>query len=339
MTSRLTSSARPVRHLRSLRRPTPSLVLSVSVWVVLVAVSTVIGSVALGWSLPRLVAVQAMLPAVAILGGIAASAAVARRQWMASALGGAVVVSGAALTVPGRVPATLPTWTTDAPTFTVFSSNLRESNETPARALEPALRSDADVVVLNEATARFDEALEASGLLERYPTVIRSDRERGDVLLTRLSASEVEVERHPDLEVPAATVQVGDRAVRVLAVHTQSPRDRNLMPAWKDGFDDLAVSINRHDDVVAVGDFNAAVWNAPLRTFIDFGLVDAHEATGNGWSRSWSFGSGDGGIASVPIMRIDHSLSRGRVAPLVVTDGEIPGSDHRWLLATYAVQQ
>ena len=325
--------------LSLIRRRTPSLLTSVFIWLALVAVSSVLGSVVVGWSLPRLVAVQAMLPAVAITGGLVASAAVVRRQWWASLLGGAVVVVGAALVLPGVVAAERPTWVAGAPTFTVFSSNLRGSNDTPADALEPALRSNADVIVLNEATARFDEALDESGLLERYPTVVRSDRARGDVLLTRLEASDVEVEHHPDLDVPAATVHVGDRAVRVLAVHTQSPRDRYLLPTWKDGFDDLAVSINRQSDVIAVGDFNAAVGNAPLRTYINFGLVDAHEATGKGWSRSWSPGTGDSGLLTVPIMRIDHALSRGAVAPLSVTDGEIPGSDHQWLLATYAVQQ
>ena len=123
----------------------------------------------------------------------------------------------------------------------------------------------------------------------------------------------------------------------VLAVHTSAPHARGTIDTWEREFDAIDRVATDADDVIAIGDFNAGPWNGPFRRLLDRGFVDAHDDLGHGLSRTWGprqFGL-DG---AVRLLGIDHSLSRGQLAPESIVDVEVAGSDHRGISATYAVR-
>jgi endonuclease/exonuclease/phosphatase (EEP) superfamily protein YafD len=155
--------------------------------------------------------------------------------------------------------------------------------------------------------------------------------------MTRLPVAEHGVLHHDGMDLPAITVLIGDRRVLVLAVHTTAPHARGAVGTWMRQFEAVADAASWEDEVVAIGDFNAAPWNGPFRRLLDRGFVDAHDALGHGLSRTWGprhFGL-DG---AVRLLGIDHSVSRGDLVPLSVVDVDVPGSDHRGVAVTYAVR-
>lgn len=311
-------------------------IVAVGAWTGSVASAFVVGTVVVGWSpSPLIIAAQGVLPAV-MVGALAVAAVAASRQWWTcGGIALAAVFVGSALILPGTRPATVPAWAESAPQLTVFASNVLMSNPDPDAGLAAAVQSDADVIVLSEMIPRFEPALERSGLLDRYDTVVRAGS--GNVLLTRLPVSDSAVLRRQGMSMPSATVVVGEREVLVIGVHTLAPHSFDSVDTWNEHFEGVAQAASEAEDVVAVGDFNAGPWNAPFRRLLDWGFVDAHRALGHGLSRTW--GPRHLGLdGAVRLLGLDHSVSRGALAPVSVADVDVAGSDHRGVAVTYAVR-
>ncbi|MFN8053170.1 MAG: endonuclease/exonuclease/phosphatase family protein [Acidimicrobiales bacterium] len=316
-----------------------SKVLGAVSWVGAAVVSFVVATVIAGWSpTPLVIAAQGLLPLVVAGGVIVAALSAVRRAWAPTGVALAATGLGAMLVVSATVPADVPTWAASsatAPSFTVFASNLLLSNPDPDRGLEPAVRSDADVIVLSEFVPAFEPALRRSGLLRRYPTVVRAAG--GNVLLTKLPATGQGVVRSEGLAMPTASVRVAGRDVFVIGVHTLAPHAKGSLGTWSRNLEGVARAASGHADVIAVGDFNAGPWNGPFRRLLDWGFVDAHRSLGHGLSRTW--GPRRAGLhGRVRLLGLDHSLSRGGLAPTSVVDVDVPGSDHRAIGVTYAVR-
>ena len=304
---------------------------------VIAAGIVVVGSILAGGpATPTLVAAQGLLPYLGLaVVGAAVVAAVRRRRSVVVA-GAVVSFACGMLVVPTMTARSLPSWASGAHRLVVFSANVRYDNPQIGAALAAAKRSDADVIVLNEFVPAFDEELRTSGLLETYPTVVRDRVRDGNVLLTRLPATSAGLVREAGIELPSATVRVGGTDVRVAAVHTQAPHSMRYVGPWRRQVAGVAQAVAGHDEVIAVGDFNSTIWNVPFRRLLGWGFVDAHDAVGDGTDRTW----GPTTAAAAPaVLGIDHAMSRGdRIAPLAVTDGAVPGSDHRSITVTYAVR-
>lgn len=310
--------------------------LTITVRVVAAATSFVVGTVLLRWSpAPSVIAAQGLLPLVVLVAIGALITAAVRRDWVSAVVALAPAIVGTVLVVSVTTPAVEPSWAASSERFTVFASNVLKSNRDPDAGLRAAVESDADVVVLTEMTERLEPALQRSGLLDRYRTVVR---EADNVLLTRLPVVEQRVIHEGKVDLPSATVVVGRREVLVLAVHTSAPHARGAIGRWNEEFDAIQRAASRAADMVAIGDFNAGPWNAPFRRLLDGGFVDAHDELGHGLSRTWGprhFGL-DGAIR---LLGIDHSLSKGQLAPESIVDVEVAGSDHRGIAVTYAVRR
>lgn len=301
--------------------------------------SVVILSIGLGLTTtPRIIATQAMLPFVGIGVMVAALVAVIRRQRVTAAVGCVVVLASAALVVPTMTPSDAPAWSARAARLTMYSANLFRDNPSPDRAFAAARAADADVVLFNEYRSSFEPALRRSGLLDRYRTVVRDDHVDHNLLLTRLPVTSTEVLSRKGFEMPSARVLVGpdDREVLIAGVHTQAPASLAYVDRWAGQIEGVVQALDAVDDVenvVAIGDFNSSIWNPPFRRVFEWGFVDAHATTGSGLARTWGTTS-----SPFPLLGIDHAISRGpAIVPLSITEGDVPGSDHRSILVTYAV--
>ena len=200
----------------SRRWTVPSYVATLLTWFGVATTSFVVLTVLLDWSpAPSMIAAQGLLPLIVVgaLGVVAVS--VIRRDWIPALAALAPTIAGSVLVVSVTTPAAEPAWAASSARLTVFASNVLKSNRDPDAGLRAAVESDADVVVLSEMTVRFEAALQRSGLLQRYPTLVR---ETDNVLLTRLPVADQGIRRHGGVDLPSATVIVGGRKVLVLAV-------------------------------------------------------------------------------------------------------------------------
>jgi endonuclease/exonuclease/phosphatase family metal-dependent hydrolase len=149
-----------------------------------------------------------------------------------------------------------------------------------------------------------------AGLYSRYPLRPLEDVPGGISRMLRAG-----------LEVPAAA------AAEVVAVHPFPPTERNASN-WRDGLEALPRAEAEGAIRILAGDFNATFDHAEFRDLVASGYVDAAAARGRGLSPTWPSGR-----AWPPPVTIDHVLVDERVHVADAEVLEVPGTDHRAVLA------
>lgn len=189
------------------------------------------------------------------------------------------------------------------------------------------------VVVLPEAGAELQRTLIADLGPTRYRTFV-ADRSRDvspmTVLADRaLGAPTVTVDRSSEFPTIVLTFPSGRAAagLRVVATHPQSPRPGDTY-AWRRDVAGLARwCAGGGPPTVVAGDLNASLDHAELRAAVT-GCADVASSVGEGLVGTWP-----AGLPPVLGAAIDHVLvargPRGLSAEVV----DVPGSDHRGLLA------
>ena len=265
-----------------------------------------------------------------------ALAAVARAPWVAASIAVPFLWNASAL-VPlytGR-----PAAPANEARLRIASVNLLTSNRNADAVLAWLAKADPDVVLAMEVDGEWVGDLGRSTTHEYVSLQPREDNFGIALLVRRGEAKRVQWIRVTDAisgpgGVPAvdAEVLLGDRAMRLLGLHTLPPvssgyatsRDRQLRAAarWARG----------HRQSAIVGDFNVTRWSPRFRDLLRAGgLVDSER--GWGWQPSFPAAGFPYSLGRIPI---DHCV---HTKDLVVTRRELGpavGSDHFPLLIELA---
>jgi endonuclease/exonuclease/phosphatase (EEP) superfamily protein YafD len=208
----------------------------------------------------------------------------------------------------------------------VVSANVLYSNPKPKKVLDFVRASDADVVVLVEASEETWRGVLAAIAADYPHRAPESWQDGAPVIL---------FSRHPVLRETvigtpagrpylAADLALGERTLTVVGVHPSSPsprdpsdtRQRNLQ---LDYLGDLAE--DARGPVIVAGDFNTTPWSPYFRDVLaTAGLRNA--ASGQGYIGTWPTWFWP---AQIPI---DHVLVKGPIAVTSVQRGSAIGSDH-----------
>jgi endonuclease/exonuclease/phosphatase (EEP) superfamily protein YafD len=301
-------------------------------WLAVGVTGLVLSTQAIGWSGTKLLAAaHALTPYLAVPIVIVAVVALWRRKLLQATVATAVGFGIAALGTPLAFPDQQPPPVADSAGLDVASVNLWYQNERVDEVAEALAELDADVIVFSEYTPSHQSVLTASPLVARYPHRVErnGDRPTGVAVWSRwpLSDNGLLTTYHSSYDV---TVAGPDGDVRMVAMHMVTPFDD--LDGWQS---DLAIAraIGRTTDgpTLLIGDLNSSHWHPGFRQVLDAGFVDAHAATGSGFSTSWPIGR------IVPaFVRLDHALTAGGLVSADVTDLDVPGSDHRGLLVSVA---
>lgn len=229
----------------------------------------------------------------------------------------------------------------------VLAVNLLAPRPTPALARE-ILASDADVVLLEEASDEWWALLDAEGVLGRWPHhaaethSFRRDY-MGIAIVSRLPIEALEIGPLGRTRVPYVRVDVrisSGARVRLYAIHTWPPYGTELLAmheAQMAHVRELAardVADPALSAVVFGGDFNASPTTYQYRRLRETGLVNAHERVGRGFATTWP-----NLPWPFPPMRLDHVFVAGRDVEVVsVHEGEGEGSDHRPVYVALSVR-
>lgn len=335
----MTDDARSSRR-DSRRPPRISIAASITVVLLLYVVAALIArSVPLS-NLPTLVlsASFAYVPLVALCALLLA--AVCRRKLLA--LSGIVLLTiSVAIQVPwhnlGRTSDLGPR----TAELRVLSSNIQKGEAHAAAFIDLAADS-ADIITMSELTAEAAARFRDGGLRKTFPY---------SILIPRPGAGGMGLwSRYPLMGLPASKYGSNFIAARVrvpgvpddplvASVHLMSPLagGANTFEGWdhritaaKSEFADYAETAGPAAVIIA-GDFNATPDMRQFRDLLDVGYRDAVNQTGAGFSPTYSPHP-----AIPPLITIDHVLTRNSAAQSIHTV-DIPGSDHRALLATVAV--
>lgn len=223
----------------------------------------------------------------------------------------------------------------------VLSSNILRGHADPAFFLELAA-SSADVITVSELTAEAVERLTEAGIRKTFPYSILLARPgaEGMGLWSRYPLTALAPSKYGNNFIAARVRVPGVRDDPVVAsVHLMSPlaAGANTFAQWnhritaaKAEFADYAETAGPAAVIIA-GDFNATPDMRQFRDLLDVGYRDAVNQTGAGFSPTYSPHP-----AIPPLITIDHVLTRNSTAQSIRTV-DIPGTDHRALLATVAV--
>ena len=307
----------------------------------------VLGLVALlrlvAWdSLEPLVVLDALTLVVYLPAWVVAAGALMARQWWLAAAAAVVAVAQLAFVVPElSTAAPVPAWARHAPLVRVFDANIDKSLHFEPGYVRAIEQDHPDLITLEEFTPLALQAMVASGVLAGFPYRCAASAygATGFLIASRLRLTGCRVltvfsDSQPTPYMVQATLWSPRGPVALRLVHTLAP-----FPAyWREWSAALAAvdrSVRASGDarMLMVGDFNATWGNREFAALLHEGLTDGAAARGKATDMTWP-----NGAVVPPFVRIDHILTGAHLAVTEIAAKPGFGSDHRYLIATIAIQ-
>jgi len=218
----------------------------------------------------------------------------------------------------------------------VMSANLLMVHPDPGPLLDEVLAADADVLLLQEYSPRWDRALTAAGVHEIYPhhrAIVREDS-FGSAIFSRFPLEDSFTEQVGGLPMLGATVQLEAGAIDLFNVHTLPPRISDYVARHAAGLavveQWIAERAEQGRSFVVAGDFNATGHSRTARHIRPL-AHDAWELAGRGPGATFP-----NGLFPLPPLRLDHIYLSKDLTVTDVSVGVGSGSDHRPLLGPVA---
>ncbi|KIQ67193.1 hypothetical protein TR51_00250 [Kitasatospora griseola] len=274
---------------------------------------------------------MATLPYAALLTVPAAAVLAGLRRWVLTGL--AVVLVGLQLwwLLP-RVVADGAQAPAGAPRLRVATSNAYMGGVSPTALVDLVRTQRLDALAVEELSVSAAQALDAAGIRELLP---HREMPAGSdtALFTRLPVTGAGDPAWPTVNV---TVAVDGRPVQLVAVHTYYPLGDARR--WATGMHELrdAAAGRSGGDAVLLGDFNATLDHAPMRSLLATGLTDTHAELGTGLMPTWPEHNRDFPHLP-PVIQIDHVLHGRALRAVSVAEYTLAGTDHRAVVAELAV--
>lgn len=335
----MTQDLRPSRRTAR-RAPRVSIPVAVAVSALLYVVAALVARTVPLTNLPTLV-LAATFPYVPLSALCALIISALCRKKLLSAAGVVLLTVAVAVQVPwhdlGRTSEPGPQTTE----LRVLSSNIQKGEAHTAAFVDLAVGS-ADIITMSELTADAAARFREAGLRKTFPYSILVPRPGagGMGLWSRYPLTALTPSEYGNNFIAARVRVPGIRNDPLVAsVHLMSPLagGANTFAQWehritaaKSEFADYAEQAGPAAVIIA-GDFNATPDMRQFRDLLDVGYRDAVNQTGAGFSPTYSPHPW-----IPPLITIDHVLTRNSSAQSIHTV-DIPGSDHRALLATVAV--
>jgi endonuclease/exonuclease/phosphatase (EEP) superfamily protein YafD len=236
--------------------------------------------------------------------------------------------------LPGGPTATPP------PAFRVMTCNLLMVNRDTGPLVAEVLAARPDVLLLQEYTAEWHDAMVAGGVVREMPhhCFVTRDDSFGVAIYSRFPFVGDVDNRFPlgraGVEQTRAVVRVGGRDVAVYNVHLLPPRRLDYVVDGRLQFAGLLDALAGETlPYVLAGDLNLTGDTPQHRDLLRAGARDAHDSAGRGRGTTWPVNSF---LRYLPGLRMDHVYTGNGLVPVTCETGEGRGSDHRPVIAGVA---
>ncbi len=284
-----------------------------------------------GWQSGPLFYLVAITPYAGVGMAVTALAALALRTRLL-----ALLAAGLALIVGyWWVPVFLPAPSQSQRGLQVMTVNLLYGRADAQAVAAAVLRYNVDVLSVQELTRPAASRLRRAGLDSLLPyRYVRAsadnDSAAGTGIWSRYPLRQRDASQGLVFTNLAATVEAPAGRLTIFAVHPIPPSPTDGLRG-QDIFDRTRQFLDsRPGPAVAAGDFNATVDNVPMRDLKTDGWTDSATAARAGFVRTWPVL----GYPVGPLVALDHVLTRDVPSATAVTVVDIPGSDHRAVVAT-----
>lgn len=275
-----------------------------------------------------LVALVAYTPFAVSASMLATGGAALLRRWAPAAIG--ALATGALLfaVVPRALPNGDPQ-IDDPVGLRMMTANIHKSKVDPDLIAELVRREQIDLLSLQELTVEGAVGLARSGVARELPFRVLSLR--GDAYGSGIYSRYPLLSREPPDTIRQAEgiLRLPGTSVEVFCVHPYPPTGSSTVDLWRRSVRDLPPAEPHGRLRVLAGDFNATLDHDVLRDLIDSGYRDAGDAEGKGLLFTWP------NDRSFPaLVAIDHILADRRIAIDDFEVHDLPGSDHRAVIAS-----
>lgn len=279
----------------------------------------------------------ALSPYLMLCGLVAVILLVVARGWILAVVALILTVATLAVEVPLYLRSDVTH--TEGVVVRVITANLRYGLADPGHLVRSA-EAQADVLAFQELTPREVDRLSAAGLdaTFRYRWLEPRTGASGVGLWSRFPMHDARRIDGYSMAFVSARIRVAGASIdpSVLVVHLPGPWPQPI-DDWRHDMDRLPATLDEVAEgvgggaVVVAGDLNSTMDMRPFRSLLRNGYRDAAEQSGAGikptFPADWRL---------PPFIAIDHVLTRGCTATSLRTI-EIPGSDHRGLVATLMI--
>ncbi|GHH69666.1 endonuclease/exonuclease/phosphatase family protein [Promicromonospora soli] len=260
------------------------------------------------------------------------------RRWVLTLLLAAALAGFVYWTAPFFVPPETSTAAdpADAGTLRVMTVNALYGQADAEIVVDLVESQHVEVLAVQELTPAFEEALADAGLgdlLGHSFTVPAEDSPAGSGLWSSTPLTEEDQLSGTSFAMPSALVAVGGTSVRVTVVHPHPPMPTEIA-TWRTDLVELTEQVHSDETPqIMAGDFNATYDHASFRDLLGSRFSDATREWGAGPAVTWPEGS------PVPaLFALDHVVVENDMPVSDVVSMQVPGTDHRALVATVVVE-
>ncbi|HYF74233.1 MAG TPA: endonuclease/exonuclease/phosphatase family protein, partial [Nocardioides sp.] len=220
-----------------------------------------------------------------------------------------------------------------AATLRVMTANIAQGDGDPFELVRVASEERLDLLVVEEINAAALADMDRAGLGDLLPHRVGEPRSDGHATMV-FARTELGPAVRTDTWHDGWVVPMGDLVV--VATHPQAPTEPDI---WRADHAALLDAVREHDPDLVLGDLNATADHAPMRVLADAGLRGAGELANEGWQPTWpASGRWSFVVGLPPLAQIDHVLVGPRLAAVSQHTVDLPGSDHRAVVAEVALK-
>lgn len=275
-----------------------------------------------------IIATVALTPYIGLVGLALGVIGLLMRRWIFGGIVMAFALITSATVVPRLVTDDQPT--VFGPQLTVMTANLYLGRADAVALLDMVRAYDVDVLSLQELSPAMVSDLDKAGIDRVLPyRLFEAQRgASGSGLASKYPLQPTQIADPATFAQPSAIVDLpGVVDPEVMVVHTAPGVEDQWAATWKAELAELPAAGAKDRPRMLVGDFNATLDHPDLREVISRGYVDAGERRGSGMTPTWP-----AGIWPPPVS-IDHVLVDARCAVVDYQVHDLPGSDHRAVVA------
>nr|WP_239132062.1 endonuclease/exonuclease/phosphatase family protein [Actinoplanes durhamensis] len=290
----------------------------------------------LGWERGPLVQLFAFTPYAAAWTLIPMVIALLTRKWLVAA----AALLAAALMAVCVLPRALPDTDRGPATgvrLTVMTANVYFGRADPAALVKLVQDNDVAILALQEFTpdtkwglldAGLDKLLPYHSLADIYGTT-------GSGLYSRFPITDPGsiFGKGGNFQAYATIQPPGAKALNVESAHPIAPYAVSVLGDWRTDLADEPTPDPNGNPGILLGDFNSTLDHAPVRKLIREGYRDAADTLGKGLIPTW----GPYGGEHLPPVTLDHVLADTRIGVRELSVHNVPGSDHRAVIAALTV--
>jgi endonuclease/exonuclease/phosphatase (EEP) superfamily protein YafD len=219
----------------------------------------------------------------------------------------------------------------DSHDISIGQFNLYHNNPSPHKAIEAISLADADVFCIQELNSEWKSAVD-SAFSTSHPFILEEYWDHccyGLGIYSRLPISTVKKLYFENIPYFEVVILVDSQPIRVICFHTQAPAFPNMTSGRDQQMQAVAELVGGGRNTIMMGDLNIVPWDKKFRHFLhESGLTRVR----GGFQATYPMDLG------IPLIPIDHIAHTEGLVPASCDIVEVPGSDHRGLLASFAIK-